>query len=91
MQIIWYTADIDECRQGGEALCSQGCENTPGSFYCTCAKGFKLGSNNLTCEGTHTFLKERKRCTIHTYKVFVNQNLFSQNISKSHSMWPHDI
>ena len=43
--------DIDECNNG-EALCSQGCQNTPGSYHCTCQSGFQLGANNATCEGT---------------------------------------
>ena len=43
--------DINEC-DNGVALCSQGCQNTPGSFYCTCQPGFQLAANNATCEGT---------------------------------------
>ncbi|XP_078585661.1 oncoprotein-induced transcript 3 protein-like [Branchiostoma floridae x Branchiostoma japonicum] len=40
--------DIDECAIGTSG-CSQLCENTEGSYYCRCASGYQLGSDNHTC------------------------------------------
>ncbi|CAL8127285.1 unnamed protein product [Orchesella dallaii] len=40
--------DINECQIFGS--CSHHCNNTKGSFQCSCMEGFKLGDNNRTCE-----------------------------------------
>lgn len=44
-------ADIDECehQNGG---CEHFCRNTIGSFECNCRKGFKLLTDERTCQGT---------------------------------------
>lgn len=44
------SADIDECRlnNGG---CDHVCRNTVGSFECSCKKGYKLLTNERTCQG----------------------------------------
>ena len=48
--------DIDECSQG-TAGCNQGCNNTEGSFICTCNEGFRLHHNNLTfCVGMYMLI-----------------------------------
>lgn len=31
-------------------ICSQGCVNTQGSYYCTCANRFRLKNDNSSCE-----------------------------------------
>lgn len=31
-------------------ICSQGCVNTQGFYYCTCAKRFRLKNDNSSCE-----------------------------------------
>lgn len=41
--------DIDEC-QKENGNCEQGCENTPGSYHCTCPEGFKVTDNGVSCE-----------------------------------------
>ncbi|XP_046584649.1 uncharacterized protein LOC124291639 [Haliotis rubra] len=38
--------DIDEC---GNNLCSQVCNNTDGSYVCSCFKGFQLSQDKQTC------------------------------------------
>ena len=58
--------DIDECSTGvvsiggnissigdGEAeqWCHQACNNTIGSYRCTCFDGYTLKEDNKTCEG----------------------------------------
>lgn len=40
--------DIDECQQDG--ICSQDCHNSLGSFYCTCASGYKLKGDKRGCK-----------------------------------------
>ncbi|KAH3768760.1 hypothetical protein DPMN_169977 [Dreissena polymorpha] len=42
--------DVDECRDGTER-CSHGCENTAGSYRCTCSNGYLLNSDGQTCRG----------------------------------------
>ncbi|XP_020715459.1 putative vitellogenin receptor isoform X2 [Ceratitis capitata] len=41
--------DIDECLEI-YGLCSQSCQNTPGSYRCTCDEGYMLKADNSTCE-----------------------------------------
>ena len=42
--------DINECA-GGDHGCNQGCDNTEGSFTCTCNDGFELSGDGKTCIG----------------------------------------
>lgn len=39
----------DECKLNN-AGCSQLCVDTQASYYCDCLKGYKLASDNRTCE-----------------------------------------
>lgn len=47
---ITHTLDVDECStmNGG---CQDICNNTEGSYFCTCAIGYQLTQNNRGCEG----------------------------------------
>ena len=40
--------DIDECA-ADMAGCDQGCNNTIGSFSCTCVEGYTLSDNGKIC------------------------------------------
>ena len=43
--------DVNECLQG-TAGCNQGCNNTEGSFNCTCYDGYQLHQDDPTlCDG----------------------------------------
>ena len=54
-------SDIDECTtlrpckctttRGG---CKTDCQNYPGSYKCSCAKGFQLMFDRKTCDGKNT-------------------------------------
>lgn len=41
--------DINECMEQYD-LCSQQCSNVPGSFQCSCARGYTLNSDNRSCK-----------------------------------------
>ena len=43
-------ADINEC-QTDNGGCSQTCENTNGSYHCSCSEGYQLTDNGYTCDG----------------------------------------
>lgn len=44
-------ADIDEC-SSSERKCSQICNNTLGSHFCSCECGYRLQNDAATCEGS---------------------------------------
>ena len=44
-------ADIDECEYDHVHACEHFCNNTEGSYECSCEEGFDLGDNNHTCIG----------------------------------------
>ena len=55
LNLIFYCIshlDIDECldRNGG---CSDTCQNTPGSYICTCPFGYTLDVVTRQCIGTY--------------------------------------
>ena len=45
-----FHSDINECVQG-LAGCDHNCTNIAGSYFCTCADGYELESDNHTCTG----------------------------------------
>ncbi|KAF3859531.1 hypothetical protein F7725_021930 [Dissostichus mawsoni] len=44
------SSDINECRIYPVQLCAHKCENTEGSYKCSCTTGFKLTSDGRSCE-----------------------------------------
>ena len=50
--IIFFNADIDECFEGTNN-CSQTCTNTEGNFTCGCNDGYRLDSNERSCNGMY--------------------------------------
>lgn len=48
---IFIFSDIDECANKSLHLCNQICENTLGSYKCSCEKGFEISRDGYTCEG----------------------------------------
>ena len=45
-------ADVDECSDGIHD-CMQNCNNTLGSYICTCDSGFIIDADGRTCDGKH--------------------------------------
>jgi len=45
---LFALIDINECEQG---YCNQFCNNSVGSFICSCQDGYALESDNRTCMG----------------------------------------
>lgn len=45
------SADINECRRYPGRLCGHKCENTLGSYHCSCSVGFRLAADGRSCEG----------------------------------------
>ena len=43
-------ADIDECARGIHG-CHHNCRNVPGSYFCSCQKGFRLSDDLNKCVG----------------------------------------
>ena len=43
--------DIDECQENTDN-CSQGCNNTIGSYLCYCEDGYSLDTDLHMCNGT---------------------------------------
>ena len=46
-----YNADVDECATGMNG-CDHNCNNTVGSYTCSCDPGYTLNSDSFFCDGT---------------------------------------
>ena len=64
--------DINECMtdNGG---CTHNCNNTAGSYQCYCEDGYKLNSDDHTCDGKTS--PYEASCAQYTYK-FYKSNLY---------------
>ena len=48
-----FLPDVDECALDIDG-CDQGCNNTVGSFNCTCMEGYVLNEDGFSCDGKET-------------------------------------
>lgn len=53
-QFCFIVADIDECSRGSHG-CHHNCRNVPGSYFCSCRRGFRLSNDLKTCVGMERF------------------------------------
>lgn len=51
MNTTYIISDIDECAESH--MCSQQCNNTLGTYNCSCYQGFELSDDGGTCLGEH--------------------------------------
>ncbi|XP_010615569.1 fibulin-2 [Fukomys damarensis] len=55
------SADVNECWTSPGRLCQHTCENTLGSYRCSCASGFRLAADGKHCEDVNEC--ETQRCS----------------------------
>ena len=48
--------DIKECDSDESKICEQRCIELEGGFKCGCDAGYKLRSDNVSCEGMYIFI-----------------------------------
>ena len=54
--------DLDECSEN-DTLCDQICENTFGSYQCSCARGYTL-VNGVYCEGKNFVARKEQKSSL---------------------------
>lgn len=57
LKILYFpNVDVNECKDplNANGGCSQICNNTPGSYHCSCRSGFAMLSNKKDCKGKNT-------------------------------------
>ena len=66
-----HIADIDECADDDINNCEHDCENTDGSYTCSCVEGFLLAHDEHSCHGmlkkfnySNIFIKFNKYITL---------------------------
>lgn len=70
---LFIFIDINECRRYPGRLCAHKCENTPGSYYCSCTMGFKLSSDGRSCEGKALLVTASHCGTCHCLWIFCSK------------------
>ena len=61
------TADLNECTEGGSE-CDQYCQNTVGSYTCSCNSSTTLNPDGLHCDGEyiHSYIYTHAELEIQT-------------------------
>ena len=77
-QNVYYHIDINECNAANGG-CERNCNDTIGSFICSCDTGYQLNENGLNCNGKCLLYKIL--LTIETFLYYIPR-LGSMNIYK---------
>ena len=64
--------DVNECWRYPGRLCAQTCENTPGSYRCSCTAGFSLAFDGKNCEG-------KPDCYMYVCYIYLKRNKKRKN------------
>lgn len=48
--LLHIASDVDECAAGSD-MCAQNCQDTVGSYTCSCRAGYSLNADGRTCRG----------------------------------------
>ena len=70
--------DVDECAQGIDG-CAQLCTNVAGGYFCSCGSGYRLASDNHTCNGQSSAILH---CTYQNSKSFILYTLESIDVDE---------
>ena len=54
LKLTFFILDVNECQDLANHGCEQQCNNTIGSYKCTCDDGFALGEDEKSCFGIAT-------------------------------------
>ena len=52
--MFFIVSDFDECQIDG--TCSQTCNNIPGSYQCSCVKGYRLKPDGRGCKALGMYI-----------------------------------
>ena len=72
--------DIDECAHNISG-CNQKCNNTIGSYFCSCYLGYQLDKDNETCIGNHSISLFNKYSCLHFLIILLDIDECALNIS----------
>ncbi len=64
--------DIDECSENRDN-CGQLCQNTPGSYSCSCRTGYRVASDGAACEGIDLILLKNLRFFYYNNHIDVDE------------------
>ena len=72
--LIYCTSDINEC-QTDNGGCTQTCDNTDGSYQCSCVKGYELADDKHTCVG-----KDTVKYWWTVWHMYIDRHIYRQNL-----------
>ena len=69
LMMLLVALDVDECALG-TALCTHNCQDTYGSYTCSCRPGYRLSTDGFTCVGM-----SMEKCLWHHYYCICDCNV----------------
>jgi len=76
LSAVNFIADIDECSSGHTCDSSASCQNTDGSYVCTCDEGYT--GDGHTCRGMSLFVISAVYCffSVASFSVYLSDKLY---------------